>query len=85
VLCSISGTAQNVNMDYLPVLKDRLILPLVHDKQTDGVKQVVDLMEEYDLLKDDYDNILELTVWPGLTDLRSQVESKVNSLFIFSI
>ena len=63
-------------LDYLPILRDRLTTPMIEDN-TEGVSQVIGLMEEYDLTKDDYDSILELTQWPGLQDPRSHIESKV--------
>ena len=63
-------------LDYLPILRDRLTAPMIEDN-TEGVSQVIGLMEEYDLTKDDYDSILELTQWPGLRDPRTQIESKV--------
>ena len=63
-------------LDYLPILRDRLTTPMIEDN-TEGVSQVIGLMEEYDLTKDDYDSILELTQWPGLRDPRTQIESKV--------
>ena len=63
-------------LDYLPILRDRLTTPMIEDN-TEGVSQVIGLMEEYDLTKDDYDSILELTQWPGLQDPRTQIESKV--------
>ena len=63
-------------LDYLPILRERLTTPMIEDN-TEGVSQVIGLMEEYDLTKDDYDSILELTQWPGLQDPRTQIESKV--------
>ena len=63
-------------LDYLPILRDRLTTPMIEDN-TEGVSQVIGLMEKYDLTKDDYDSILELTQWPGLQDPRTQIESKV--------
>ena len=63
-------------LDYLPILRDRLTTPMIEDN-TEGVSQVIGLMEKYDLTKDDYDSILELTQWPGLRDPRTQIESKV--------
>ena len=63
-------------LDYLPILRDRLTTPMIEDN-TEGVSQVIGLMEKYDLTKDDYDSILELTQWPGQRDPRTQIESKV--------
>jgi len=61
-------------MDYLPVLRDRLTKPLA---TSDGVTEVVTLMEEYDLLRDDYDNIIDITQWPGMRDPKAVIETKV--------
>lgn len=74
---SVCGNAKSVCMDYLPILRDRLTQPLIHNKQGEGVTQVMELMDSYDLLKDDYDAILDLTSWPGGKDVRSLIETKV--------
>ena len=39
-------------LDYLPILRDRLTTPMIEDN-TEGVSQVIGLMEKYDLTKDD--------------------------------
>lgn len=63
-------------LDYLPMLRDRLTTPMIED-QNEGVGEVIGLMERYDLTKEDYDSVLELTQWPGHKDPRTQIESKV--------
>ena len=76
----MTASAGDVCLDYLPVLRERLTLPLIRDEQSEGVKEVVGLLEEYDLLKDDYDSILDLTQWPNQKDPRNVINSKVRYL-----
>lgn len=62
-------------MDYLPALRARLTEPLAR-LGTDGVQAVISLMDDYDIIKDDYDNILELTKWPNSKDPLAHLDSK---------
>ena len=64
-------------MDYLSHLRRCLTDPLV-TRGADGARQVIDLLDEYDLLREDFDNILEASTWPGQRNPMDSVESKVN-------
>ncbi|XP_025091531.1 replication factor C subunit 1-like [Pomacea canaliculata] len=84
-LCShmslkVSCDKRGLNMDYLPALRVRLTDPLVKHG-SEGVPQVIGLMDEYDIIKDDYDNILELTKWPNSKDPLANIDSKTKAAF----
>ena len=67
-------------MEYLPALRTMLTLPLIRDGG-DGIPSVVSLMDKYDLLREDFDSILEVTSWTGLKDPMSLIDSKVKAAF----
>ncbi|XP_059158206.1 replication factor C subunit 1-like [Physella acuta] len=71
---------QSLNMDYLPTLRSCLTSPLV-TKATDGVSEVIKVMDDYDIIKDDFDNILEVTKWPNSLDPMSKLDSKTKAAF----
>jgi len=77
---SISANKIGVGMDYLSVLKSMLSKPLIK-KGADGIPEVLKIMQEYCLTRDDFDTILELSTWPGQTDLLSLIESKTKAAF----
>ncbi|XP_055871771.1 replication factor C subunit 1-like isoform X2 [Biomphalaria glabrata] len=71
---------RSLNLDYLPALRACLTSPLVQ-KGSDGVEEVIKLMNDYDIIKDDFDNILEVTKWPNSLDVMSKIDSKTKSAF----
>ena len=44
-----------------------------------GVDQTVSLLHAYDLLREDFDNILEVSSWSSTEDIMSHVDSKVSN------
>ncbi|XP_075715332.1 replication factor C subunit 1 isoform X2 [Rhinoderma darwinii] len=69
-----------LNLDYLPYMRDKLVQPLtLHG--TDGVQEVVDLMDTYYLMKEDYDNIMEICSWGGKPTSFSKLDPKVKAAF----
>ena len=58
-----------------------LTSPLINEA-TDGVSKVVSLLDNYDLLREDFDSVIELTTWPGMKDPMSQIDSKVSRWII---
>lgn len=69
-----------LNLDYLSYMRDRLVQPLIA-QGSDGVQEVVDLMDAYYLMKEDFDNIMEICSWGGKPSPFSKVDSKVKSAF----
>lgn len=50
------------------------------EQGSDGVAHVIELMDDYDIVKDDFNNIMEITKWPHCVDLVAKLESKVYML-----
>lgn len=75
--CRTSANKLSLNLDYLPFLRKFLTAPLVL-KENDGIAEVIDLMDKYDIIKEDFDNILEVTKWPNSNDPMSLLSSKVS-------
>uniref|UniRef100_A0A914PI50 Replication factor C subunit 1 n=1 Tax=Panagrolaimus davidi TaxID=227884 RepID=A0A914PI50_9BILA len=74
----ITGTCHSIVTDYLPVLRDHIYRPLVK-KETEGVREVIELYKYYDLTRDDTEAINELAVWPGARDIAQNVNTKTKS------
>ena len=73
---NVSGSTTDLMLDYMTPLASALTKPLVH-KEAEGVAEVIKVLDDYDLLKDDMDAILELNSWPGRHDPMAAVASKV--------
>lgn len=76
---SISGDREAVNQDYLPILRRKLTQPLIQN-QNEGVKDVLDVLEEYHLTKEDMDCLLEVSQWDS-RDPMKEIESKTKAAF----
>ena len=76
----ISANKIGVGLDYLSVLKRMLSKPLI-SSGLEGVDQVIAVMNQYCLTRDDFDTILELATWPGQKDPMSLIDSKVKASF----
>lgn len=72
----ISATRTGLHMDYLSHFRNGLTNPLIMH-QNDGVIDVIKLMDSYNLLREDIDNIMEVSQWPGQRDPMKQIEAKV--------
>ncbi|XP_069487888.1 replication factor C subunit 1 [Ambystoma mexicanum] len=69
-----------MNLDYLPYLRDALVRPLA-SQGADGVQEVVDLMDTYYLMKEDVENIMEISSWGGKPSPFSKLDPKVKAAF----
>jgi len=76
---STSGSKQAVNLDYSPYLRDAIVIPLAK-KGSDGIPASLEVMKNYQLLREDLDSIVELTQWPNRHDPFSTVDSKVKKI-----
>jgi replication factor C subunit 1 len=77
----ISANKTEVNCEYLPVLRARLTAPLL-ERGADGVDEVVALMDEYQLSKEELDSItaeLRLADPAAAPDTYAAVDSKVKA------
>ncbi|XP_064652761.1 replication factor C subunit 1-like [Lineus longissimus] len=76
----ISANKESTNMEYRPHLKVKLTKPLQNDDGS-GVPEVIQMLDDYDLLKDDFDNILEISQWTGAKNAMEGVATKTKSAF----
>lgn len=72
---------QELRLSYVPYLKDMLCQPLV-TKQADGIDQVLALMDEYYLTKEDWDNMMDMGVGRGRMDAKlKRITTSVKTQF----
>ncbi|XP_062349442.1 replication factor C subunit 1 [Cinclus cinclus] len=71
---------RTVNMEYLSYLRDALVQPL-KDLGADGVQQAVTFMDSYCLMKEDVENIMEISTWGGKPSPFSKLDPKVKAAF----
>ncbi|KAJ8321817.1 hypothetical protein KUTeg_000288 [Tegillarca granosa] len=76
----ISGDKKSLNMDYLPYMRRSLTDPLVH-RENEGVPEVIKIMDDYDIIKEDFDNIMEVTKYPNSKDVFGSLSSKTKAAF----
>lgn len=68
-------------MEYLSYLRDALVQPL-KDFGADGVQQAITFMDSYCLMKEDVENIMEISMWGGKPSPFSKLDSKVKKLLV---
>ncbi|XP_064274456.1 replication factor C subunit 1 isoform X1 [Passer domesticus] len=71
---------RTVNMEYLSYLRDALVQPL-KDFGADGVQQAITFMDSYCLMKEDVENIMEISTWGGKPSPFSKLDPKVKAAF----
>ncbi|KAM6345896.1 replication factor C subunit 1 [Podargus strigoides] len=71
---------RTVNMEYLPYLRDALVKPLT-DFGADGVQEAITFMDSYCLMKEDIENIMEISMWGGKPSPFSKLDPKVKAAF----
>ncbi|KAM6132680.1 LOW QUALITY PROTEIN: replication factor C subunit 1 [Pterocles gutturalis] len=70
---------RTVNMEYLPYLRDALVQPL-KDLGADGIEEAIAFMDSYCLMKEDIENIMEISTW-GEPSPFSKLDPKVKAAF----
>lgn len=75
--CRTMSSRQAVNLDYLHYLRQALLNPLQRHG-AEGAAQAVKLLDDYQLIKEDVDSIMEISVWGGQPDPYSKLDSKVS-------
>ena len=75
----LSKTA--LNQDFSEHLKNSIINPMIGSQGQEGVQKAVEVMKNYSLLREDLDNLVELTMWEGFEDRMKSIESKVKAAF----
>ncbi|XP_004870353.2 replication factor C subunit 1 isoform X4 [Heterocephalus glaber] len=74
------SSKRTVNMDYLSHIRDALVQPLT-SQGVEGVQDVVALMNTYYLMKEDFENIMEISSWGGKPSPFSRLDPKVKAAF----
>ncbi|XP_062964123.1 replication factor C subunit 1 isoform X1 [Cynocephalus volans] len=74
------SSKRTVNMDYLSHVRDALVQPLT-SQGVEGIQDVVALMDTYYLMKEDFDNIMEISSWGGKPSPFSKLDPKVKAAF----
>ncbi|XP_073093831.1 replication factor C subunit 1 [Manis javanica] len=74
------SSKRTVNMDYLSHIRDALVQPLT-SQGVEGVQDVVTCMDTYYLMKEDFENIMEISSWGGTPSPFSRLEPKVKAAF----
>ncbi|XP_048704503.2 replication factor C subunit 1 isoform X1 [Caretta caretta] len=69
-----------VNMEYLSYLRDALVRPLT-SFGTEGVQDAVTFMDSYCLMREDVENIMEISSWGGKPSPFSKLDPKVKAAF----
>lgn len=81
------SSRQAVNLDYLHYLRHALLSPLQR-RGAEGAGAAVQMLDDYQLIKEDVDSIMEISVWGNQPDPYSKLDSKVsrfyNVLFVMS-
>uniref|UniRef100_A0A6G1S1D1 Replication factor C subunit 1 n=1 Tax=Hypotaenidia okinawae TaxID=2861861 RepID=A0A6G1S1D1_9GRUI len=71
---------RTVNMEYLSYLRDAIVQPLI-DFGADGVQEAITFMGSYCLMKEDIENIMEISMWGGKPSPFSKLDPKVKAAF----
>uniref|UniRef100_A0A671NVQ7 Replication factor C subunit 1 n=1 Tax=Sinocyclocheilus anshuiensis TaxID=1608454 RepID=A0A671NVQ7_9TELE len=74
------SSKEAINLDYLPYLRSAILEPL-QSQGSEGASQSVKLMDDYDIIKEDVDNMMEISMWGGQPDPYSKLDSKVKAAF----
>lgn len=64
-------------------IRNKIINPLLKNG-SDGIGEALEVMNFYHLLREDLDNIVEVSHWPGQKDIMSRIDSKVR-VFLHNI
>uniref|UniRef100_A0A3B4BNE5 DNA replication factor RFC1 C-terminal domain-containing protein n=1 Tax=Periophthalmus magnuspinnatus TaxID=409849 RepID=A0A3B4BNE5_9GOBI len=67
-------------MDYLHYLRKALLNPLQR-YGAEGAGQAVQLLDDYQLVREDVDSMMEISVWGSQPDPYSKLDSKVKASF----
>lgn len=69
-----------LNMDYMVHIRNAITKPLIDDG-VDGIEAAINVMGKYHLTREDLDSIIEISLWPGIRDPTSNLDSKVKAAF----
>ncbi|XP_034823895.1 replication factor C subunit 1 [Maniola hyperantus] len=75
---STSGSKSSIFLDYSTHLRDAILDPLIKDK-TEGIDQSLRVLESYNLLREDLDSLVELSLWPERRNPIVLIDPKVKA------
>lgn len=75
---------RTVNVEYLSYLRDAIVRPLT-SLGVEGVPDAVTFMDSYCLMKDDVENIMEISSWGGKPSPFSKLDPKVKFTILYPI
>ncbi|PVU95879.1 hypothetical protein BB561_001559 [Smittium simulii] len=76
-----SAGRNQILTSYLPTMALKLTLPLIN-QGIDGIPEVIDFMDEYNITREDWDAVNDLILTPsGRKQISSRIETKVRSAF----
>ncbi|BGP50272.1 DNA replication factor C complex subunit Rfc1 [Rhodotorula kratochvilovae] len=78
----VSGDKREIRQAYLPTLFPRLVTPL-QERGTDAVDEVIELMDEYFLSKEEWDALVEMGVGEGtgMEEVLKKIPAQTKSAF----
>ena len=80
-----AGMAKSaLNQDFAQYLRDAIVKPMTGQDGSSGIAKSVQVMNDYSLLREDLDNLIELSTWEegsGISDPMKNVDSKVKAAF----
>ncbi|EFN78410.1 replication factor C subunit 1 [Harpegnathos saltator] len=69
-----------LNLDYMVHIRNAVVKPLL-DNGADGIEAAIAVMGKYHLMREDLDSMMEISLWPGISDPTSNLDSKVKAAF----
>lgn len=75
---STSGSQLSLRLDYAPILVEAIVRPL-REQGTNGIKDTIKVMKEYQLTREDIDSLIELSVWPKMKNPWESIDGKVKA------
>lgn len=76
-VCRTHVSKRAVNLEYLSHLRDAIVRPLT-TLGTEGVQDAIAFMDSYCLMKEDVENIMEVTSWGGKPSAFSKLDPKAS-------
>lgn len=73
------SSRQAVNLDYLHYLREALLSPLQRSG-SEGASEAVQILDDYQLVKEDVDSMMEISVWGNQPDPYSSLDPKVEEI-----
>ena len=68
----ISASKRALNLDYLPHVINSIVGPLRRNGAA-GVEASVRAMDDYDLIREDLDSLIEVGQWPNRTEIMAGI------------